>query len=345
MKTMWNCAKSMPAIGVLTASCLVSAASASSAAEAGNWTTHSYPNDGFSITLPADPQIQTRQGITDPSSQIRAFTVDLGQGVFAVTMIQIGSNGWGKELEAVLQDGRNAILVTSKTHLVSEKKIALNGAPGLEIESANDTMHFSSRCYVAGNRTYLVVEGYPIGKPFDHGLEFLDSFRLIGGESVASPAAQLGNWTIHSFPADGFSISLPADPQIQTEPGRPGSSIQLRLFIVDLGQDQLIVGAVQLTAAAASKDPESILQAAKNNGIAKSKTRLVSEKKITLNGEPGLEIEVENETDHTRSRLYVVGPVLYIVTASYPIGKPFDHSSEFLDSFRLIAGEPAGSAK
>jgi hypothetical protein len=163
---------------------VVFAAVACSADEA-KWTTHNYSADGFSISLPSDPQIHTQK---DPSgSQMRSYTIDLGQSVLMIGVIRFSSMVPSKGPDAILQDGKNGALAQSKAHLVSEKKITLGGAPGLDFEAENETVHFRARVFLVGNTVYQLVEGYPIGKPFDHATEFFDSFRLIAGEPASSP--------------------------------------------------------------------------------------------------------------------------------------------------------------
>jgi hypothetical protein len=178
--------KTFKTLQAVAAALIVFAAATSSSAQARNWTTHSYPADGFSILLPSDPQIQTQN---DPagSSQMRSYMLDLGQGTVGVQMIRMGPGGWSKDPDAVLQDGKNGALAQTKTHLVAEKKIALGSAPGLEFESENEAVHFRARIYIVGKTAYTVVAAYPIGKPFDHATEFLDSFKLIAGPSAPNP--------------------------------------------------------------------------------------------------------------------------------------------------------------
>ncbi|MGH9563774.1 MAG: hypothetical protein ACRD3S_20155 [Terracidiphilus sp.] len=177
--------KTLKASQATAAAILVFAAVASSSAQTRNWTMHNYPADRFSILLPSDPQIQTQNDPAGPS-QMRSYMVDLGQGTAGVQIIRMGPGGWSKDPDTVLQDGKNGALAQTKTHLVSEKKIALDGAPGLEFESENGTVHFRARIYIVGKAAYTVVEAYVIGKPFDHATEFLDSFKLIAGEPAAS---------------------------------------------------------------------------------------------------------------------------------------------------------------
>jgi hypothetical protein len=169
--------KAFKALQAIAAAFMVFAAVATSTAQAHNWATHDYSADGFSISLPSDPQINTQ---TDPTgASMRSYTVGLGQSVLMIGVMRFGAITPTKGPDAILQDGKNSALAQSKTHLVSEKKIMLSGAPGLDFEAENETVHIRARIYIVGATTYQLVEGYPIGKPFDHATDFFDSFQLI----------------------------------------------------------------------------------------------------------------------------------------------------------------------
>ena len=160
----------------LLAAAISFAALTSCAAQTRNWTTHDYSDDGFSISLPSEPQINLQK---DPSSssQMRSYAIDLGQGVLMIGVMRFGLKPT-KSPDAILQDGKNGALARSKTHLVREKKITLGAAPGLDFEAESDTLHVKAQVFLLGNTAYQLVETYPIGKPFDHASEFFDSFRL-----------------------------------------------------------------------------------------------------------------------------------------------------------------------
>jgi hypothetical protein len=162
----------------LLAASISFAAITSCAAQTRDWTTHDYPADGFSISLPSDPQINLQKDAAS-NSQMRSYVIDLGQGQSAlmIGVMHFGSRPT-KTPDAILQDGKNGALAQSKTHLVREKKIALAAATGLDFEAENDTLHIRAQVFLIGNTAYQLVESYPIGKPFDHAPEFFDSFRL-----------------------------------------------------------------------------------------------------------------------------------------------------------------------
>jgi hypothetical protein len=170
---------------VTVAAFVVLALAGSAGAQARNWTIHNYPADGFSISLPSDPQIQTQTSPAE-NSLMRSYSINLEQGVLMIGVAHFGSLMPTKGPDAILQDGKNGALAQSKTHLVLEKKITLDGAPGLDFEAENETIHIRARVYIVGNTAYQLVEGYPLGKPFDRATEFFDSFRLIAAGPASS---------------------------------------------------------------------------------------------------------------------------------------------------------------
>ena len=162
----------------LLAASISFAAITSCAAQTRNWTNHDYAADGFSISLPSDPQINLQK---DPSSnsQMRSYAIDLGQGsALMIGVMRFGSMP-AKTPDAILQDGKNGALAQSKTHLVREKKITLGAAPGLDFEAESDTLHIRAQVFLVGTTAYQLVESYPIGKPFDHAPDFFGSFHLL----------------------------------------------------------------------------------------------------------------------------------------------------------------------
>jgi hypothetical protein len=161
----------------LLAASISFAAITSCVAQTRNWTTHDYSDDGFSISLPSDPQINLQKDASS-NSQMRSYTIDLGQGALMIGVMRFGSMP-AKTPDAILQNGKNGALAQSKTHLVREKKIMLGAAPGLDFEAESDTLHIRAQVFLVGNTAYQLVESYLIGKPFDHAPEFFDSFRLI----------------------------------------------------------------------------------------------------------------------------------------------------------------------
>ena len=155
-------------------------------------------------------------------------------------------------------------------------------------------------------------------------------------------AAQVPGWKTYSYPADGFSVSFPLDPKIQSRdlPMPAGGKAEARLYQLGLGaggaDGGVMVGMYHFAAFAPGKGPDQVLEDGKKGALAQTQAHLISEKKITLGDAQGLEMVAENPTFHVKARLFVSGTRVYSIMEVYPVGKPFAHAEEFLDSFRIV---------
>lgn len=157
--------------------------------------------------------------------------------------------------------------------------------------------------------------------------------------AAQSPApAPVQEWKSYSYPADGFSVLFPVEPQLSKRdvPTAKGS-FELRSYIAEMEPVALFVGVCDYGSAVAGETPDTELQGAKNGALQNSKSHLVREKPVTLGIYKGLEFEAESDSAHFYARIYVVGSTLYQTLAVYPNDKPYDGTERFLDSFQLIA--------
>lgn len=162
---------------------------------------------------------------------------------------------------------------------------------------------------------------------------------------AASAAAQTTGWKTYTYADDGFSVSFPSDPQVSSQDVPVATtSYKLKTYLVDVGQSGMMIGICQFGSLVAGKNPDDLLQGGKNGALQETKTHLVSEKKITLGSAPGLEFDAENESLHAKVRIYLAGTTLYEVIEAYPLGAPFEHASDFLESFRILPATPATPA-
>lgn len=155
---------------------------------------------------------------------------------------------------------------------------------------------------------------------------------------AAALSAQTPGWKSYSFPADGFSASYPSEPELQKrDVPTDAGPFELRSYLAQVAPVALFIGVCDYGAQAAGKDPDTMLQGAKNGALTNSKSHLVSEKKITLGIYPGLAFESDSDTAHFSARIYMVGTVLYQTLVVSPLDKPYADTQRFLDSFQLIA--------
>jgi hypothetical protein len=155
---------------------------------------------------------------------------------------------------------------------------------------------------------------------------------------AAAVGAQTTEWKSYSYPADGFQASYPSAPEItKRDIPTDAGSFELRSYIAQVSPVALFIGVCDYGSQAAGKDPQTMLQGAKNGALTNSSSHLMSEKKITLGVYPGIEFEAESDAAHFTARIYIVGTTLYQTLVVVPLGKPYDDTTRFLDSFQLIA--------
>ena len=153
-----------------------------------------------------------------------------------------------------------------------------------------------------------------------------------------APFARNQEWKTYSFPADGFSASYPSEPAMQKKNiSTDAGSFELRAYLAEDPPAVMFIGVCDYGAAVAGRNPETVLEGAQKGAIANVSGHLVSGEKITLGVYPGVAFETENETLHFSARAYLVGTTLYQTILAYPIGKPYEGTTRFLDSFQLIA--------
>ena len=144
-------------------------------------------------------------------------------------------------------------------------------------------------------------------------------------------------WNSYSYPSDGFRASFPSEPQLQkTNVPTDAGTFELRAYLVDVSPWALFVGVCDYGAHANGKDPDTMLQGAKQGALANSNSHLLSENRLTLGIYHGLAFEAENNTSHFSARIYMVGDTLYQTLVISPLGSNYADTTRFLDSFELI---------
>jgi hypothetical protein len=154
---------------------------------------------------------------------------------------------------------------------------------------------------------------------------------------AAALGAQAQGWQAYSYPADGFSATFPAEPQMQKKdvPTDKGS-FELRAYVAQDGQAAVFVGVCDYGSAISDRTPDQVLDGAQQGAIDNVSAHLVRGKKITLGVYPGREFEAENDSMHFYARVYLVGTTLYQTLTASPLGSPYVSATSFLDSFQLI---------
>src|SRR5579864_2107742 len=160
---------------------------------------------------------------------------------------------------------------------------------------------------------------------------------------AAHAQAAPGEWKQYSYPSDSFSVSSPTEPVFtrQDKPTATGT-VEMHNYTIEMGNNSGVMISSAQISGADTVSPQTLLQGAKNGAIQTVNARLTSEKEITLDGNPGLQFEAENDAFHVRARMYIVKARLITVLEIAPQSTAIPADAERLcNSIRLAKGAAA----
>jgi hypothetical protein len=99
---------------------------------------------------------------------------------------------------------------------------------------------------------------------------------------------------------------------------------------------ELVVSVIDWGDKVAGVDPDVLLEGGKQGGLKSTNSHLIGERKLSLNGYRGLEVESENDRNYSLKRMYMVGTTLYALIVTSSREKRYADTARFLDSFELI---------
>lgn len=141
-------------------------------------------------------------------------------------------------------------------------------------------------------------------------------------------------WKEYKYPDDGFAISAPSkpvpEPHTEEDPGYRG-------YVINYGNHTVVEFFTSPYSMWGYLSPAEKLQRLEESQTNGTTSKLVSEKKISLGGNPGIELEVESTGFHTRSRWYVVNDKILALYSSASSDAPFASDTDrMFDSLRLL---------
>jgi hypothetical protein len=161
---------------------------------------------------------------------------------------------------------------------------------------------------------------------------------------AASLGAQTAEWKPYANAADGFKAQFPSEPEVSKDSVPVGdTTFELHSYVAESGSTAVYVGVCDYGAKGLSGDPEVLLASAKNGAMGNQKAHILSEKKITLDSNPGVAFEAESDKLHFTARMYLAAGVLYQTMVATPLNEKFADAARFLDSFQLTP-RPASTA-
>jgi hypothetical protein len=150
-------------------------------------------------------------------------------------------------------------------------------------------------------------------------------------------------WQEYKAPDESYTILMPNHPvEIVQSQSTPAGEIQTHISGVEMGQNgAYMVAYADYPGNFTKLSSQELLDAGAQGAVTRSRATLVSKKNITLDGYPGVELELLPpageglDGGHARARIYWAAPRLYIMFTG--ISKSVDETTmaKFLDSFKL----------
>ena len=161
---------------------------------------------------------------------------------------------------------------------------------------------------------------------------------ILGIFCLAGFAAAATNWIQYRSTEGGFAVLFPGLPKERVDPARERPVVSHE-YLVESGTTTYVVSYDDFAPNTfAGRDPQRILDGARNNLISGQPVKLLVDKHIVLANRPGREIVFVDDVGYTQMyRIYVVRDRLYQTITGGPEGS--NKSAEavrFHDSFQIL---------
>jgi len=156
--------------------------------------------------------------------------------------------------------------------------------------------------------------------------------------AAAAAVSQSAEWKQYVYPNDGFAISAPAKPQAQDQSTDTATGrLQSHTYAIELGGDSGFMVSVTDFGKGPNINAKAMLQAARDGSLKSTNSKLISEKEISLEGNPGLEFDFEAPAHHGRARYYIFQGRLLTLMSIAPAGKPLSlDTARIFNSLRFL---------
>jgi hypothetical protein len=313
-------------------------------AQTSEWKSFGSSSEGFSALFPSSPEVnKSRVPVGGNSVELRSYVTEVGLTALYVGICDYGATGRTANPQDLLANARKGAIDHVNARLLTEKKIAIkttegDEAPGIQFEAENDQLHFSSRMYLSDGVLYQTMVAAPLKQPFADTAKFLDSFELVAPPAPANaPATVVADWKPYRYPADGFAISFPAQPNLEKQNvSTDAGQFELRTYVAQDSSTALIAAVCNYGPTAAGKDPSQLLESAKKGAVNNLKAHIASEKPVDLAGHRGVAFEADNDSEHISARIYLAGTVLYQSIVLSPMNARSIDTKRFLESFQFL---------
>ena len=327
--------------------------SAGLSAQTPSWSPFTSPTDGFRALFPSQPAVsKSTVPVGGDKFELRSYDAQVASTEFYIGICDYGVKGRAASADELLKSAEKGAVDHMNAHVQSEKNVALGSNAGIAFEAENGQLHFSVRMYKSGGVLYQVMVAMPratttLPDESASTARFLDSFEFLAPSAApttaaapattAAPAPAQADRKLYKSSSDGFSASFPSEPNVQKQNiSTDLGQFELRTYVAEDSSAALIVAVCDYGAAATGKNPELLIESAKNGAVNNLKAHIVSERSVTLDSHLGVAFEAENDTDHIAARIFMVGTFLYQAIVIGPIKDHYADTAQFLDSFHML---------
>jgi hypothetical protein len=142
-----------------------------------DWTTYNSTEGKFSVSLPAQPTIQTDTSKTSPYYVTKVFLARSGAEMFLVGWVDYPES-YKFDEQKELEENRDNFIKAINGSLVETKNTAFRGYKAIEFKATSGAWTWTSKVFLVGKRPYQMVAGSNSGKTPENENKFYDSFFI-----------------------------------------------------------------------------------------------------------------------------------------------------------------------
>jgi hypothetical protein len=167
-------------------------------------------------------------------------------------------------------------------------------------------------------------------------IKIIAGFIIIVGAGLSAAGQESAEWKRFVSTEGHFSVLLPQAPDVHAVPltSSSGITVLLNMTLIPGNDGDLATYMVSYVDYSVDLDEGSI-DAMRDGGLKRGKATLVREKKISLNGYVGREVEAMNEISFLQFRIFLVGRRSYYV--AYAWSKQADQTLAFGNATKYFA--------
>jgi hypothetical protein len=165
----------------ISALALVMSATLLAQAHAQQWVSVAPPEGRFSVLMPTKPEETTETKDSPLGKYTSHLFLSKAHGVVYIVGWVDYAPGVKLDVQGEINANRDNFLKGVEAKSTFERKISLDGHPGIEFTADSEGHTFKSRIYLVNSRPYMLATAWLKGEPEPAGVStFLNSFELKG---------------------------------------------------------------------------------------------------------------------------------------------------------------------